>query len=127
MKWLRLAALLAFVALTPVHAIGPAGAAAQPAAGAAARADSAPFYAGLGDPDSLKSSFDRRPAAAQEKIDRLAAGTGPRTVETTLRLYDDLKIDLDSVQAPSNLIGQAHPDERMRQVADTANQRVRAM
>jgi thimet oligopeptidase len=128
MSRLRVAALVAGVALTPAYASGPS-AGATPHAGvrAAERTDSAPFYAGLGDPDSLKAAMDQRLAAAQEKIDRLAAGAGPRTVATTLRLYDDIRIDLDSVQAPSNLIGQAHPDERMREIADAANNRARAM
>ena len=128
MSQLRVAALVAVVALTPARASGPS-AGATPHAGVRARGqtDSAPFYAGLGDPDSLKAAMDRRLAAAQEKIDRLAAATGPRTVATTLRSCDDIRIDLDSVQAPSNLIGQAHPDERMREIADAANNRARAM
>ncbi len=91
------------------------------------RTDSAPFFAGIGTPDSFKTTMDRRLAAAQEKLDRLVALKGPRTVENTLRLYDDLKSDLDSVQSPSNLIRQTHPDESMRQMADAIEQRARAM
>ncbi|OLC83133.1 MAG: hypothetical protein AUH72_05090 [Acidobacteria bacterium 13_1_40CM_4_65_8] len=71
--------------------------------------------------------MDRRFAEARQKLDRLVAVKGPRTVENTLRLYDDLKIDVDSVLGPSGIIAQAHPDERMRQTADAAAERARAM
>jgi len=131
MKSLRIAVAIAVGALAPGDVARPfTGAIAHATATtapAAERTDSAPFFAGLGDPESFKTTMDRRFAAAHEKLDRLVAIKGPRTIENTLRLYDDLRIDLDSLQAPSNLIRQTHPDEAMRQIADATEQRARAI
>jgi len=103
------------------------GGGARVATAAAERPDSAPFYAGLGDPDSLKTTMERRQTAAQQKLDELLAVKGPRTVENTLRVYDDLKFAIDAVMSPSALIAQVHPDERMRQAAGAAAEKARAM
>src|SRR2546425_2687412 len=128
MKVLRMAVAVVLVSLAVSQVAGPyAGVTAHVATLAAERSDSAPFFAGIGDADSLKATMDRRFAEAQQKLDRLVAVKGPRTVENTLRLYDDLKIDVDSVLGPSGIIAQAHPDERMRQTADAAAERARAM
>jgi thimet oligopeptidase len=97
------------------------------ATAAAERIDSAPFYAGLGDPESLKTTMDRRQAEAQQKIDELLAVKEPRTVENTLKVYDDVKIALNAVTGPSGLIAQVHPDERMRQTAGAAAESARAL
>jgi len=128
MKVLRMAVAVVLVSLAVSQVAGPyGGVTAHVATLAAERGDSAPFFAGIGDPESLKATMDRRFADAQQKLDRLVAVKSPRTVENTLRLYDDLKIDVDSVLGPSGIIAQAHPDERMRQTADAAAERARAM
>jgi thimet oligopeptidase len=119
MKRLRVAAVVTLLVLY--------GGSAHVTTAAAERTDSAPFYTGLGDPESLKNAMDRRQAEAQQKLDQLLAVKGPRTVENTLRVYDDLKFALDTVTGPSALIAQVHPDETMRQTAGAAAERGRAM
>jgi thimet oligopeptidase len=46
------------------------------------------WYAGQ-DPAALETWVNQRLAASQALVDKLAAVTGPRTVENTLRTYDD--------------------------------------
>src|SRR2546427_9523187 len=128
MKVLRMAVAVVLVSLAVSQVAGPyGGVTAHVATLAAERGDSAPFFAGIGDADSLKATMDRRFADAQQKLDRLVAVKSPRTVENTLRLYDDLKIDVDSVLGPSGIIAQAHPDEPMRQTAHASAERARAV
>jgi thimet oligopeptidase len=85
----------------------------------------APFYAGIGDPASFKEAMDARLARTRETLERLTTLNGPRTVENTLRAYDDLKIELDSVAGPSSVVSAVHPDEAMRRAAESTLEQVR--
>src|SRR2546422_10988988 len=89
MKVLRMAVAVALVSLAASHVAGPYAGVTGQATVAGERTDSAPFFAGIGDADSLKATMDRRFADAQQKLDRLVAVKSPRTVENKPRLYDD--------------------------------------
>ena len=89
--------------------------------------DSSPFYAGLDTPDSFTKQTERHLANAQQALDRLLAVKGRRTVENTLRPYDDAALEIDAVKSPAGVIVNEHPDDRMRQAADAAMTRARAI
>lgn len=110
------AALLLGVAVASPARVAPA---------AAARVNDAPFLTGIGDAAPFKAAMEARLAEAQQTLDRLLAVKGKRTIENTLRFYDDLAIQLGSVIGPSNLVSSVHPDEKMRQTAEDTLQRAR--
>jgi len=123
MKHPRIASGLVVVWLGLIHAGATVGTA--PADGA--RVNTAPFFAGIGDPVSFKETMDARLARAQRTLDQLLAVKGTRTIENTLRPYDDLKIQLDDVSGPATVLFAVHPDEQMRKIAGETVQRTRAI
>src|SRR5204863_7171494 len=66
---------------------------------------------------------DARLARVREMLDRLVASKAPRTIETTLRSYDDVLLELDAVSSQAGLIQVVHPDEKMRQIAEEISQK----
>src|SRR5690242_379638 len=92
--------------------------AAVPAARPADAADQAPFTAGLTDPASLTRTLEAHLAAAQAKLDQLVAHKGPRTIDVTLRAYDDAAYELGRAMSPAIVIANMHPDEAMQKAAD---------
>jgi thimet oligopeptidase len=120
MKQLRIAIVAVLVSLY-------AGVAVHVAPAASERVDTAPFFGGIGDPASFKATMDARLAEAQQMLDGLLAVKGPRTVDNTLRPYDDVEIKLTDVAGPAAVVFAMHPDERMRQAASEAAQRARAV
>ncbi len=85
--------------------------------------NSAPFYAGMTNSASLKAKSDAHLANAQQTLDRLLSIKGSRTVENTLRPYDDIQIELEAAAGPCRVISALHPDEQMRVAADDVRQR----
>ena len=120
MKQLRVAIVAVLVSLY-------AGVAVHVAPAANERVDTAPFFEGIGDPASFKTTMDARLAETERMLDALLGVKGPRTVDNTLRPYDDIEIKLTDVAGPATVVFAVHPDERMRQTASEAAQRARAM
>jgi thimet oligopeptidase len=96
-------------------------------AAASRRVDSSPFYAGLDTPESFAKQADVHLANARQALDRLLAVKGRRTVENTLRPYDDAALEIDAVKGPADVVVNEHPDDRMRHAADAAMTRARAI
>jgi Zn-dependent oligopeptidase len=119
MKTLR-AGLAALVASLVVWALAPA----LPAADAI---DTTPFYASIADPDSLTKSLGAHLAAAQAKLDQLVAMKGKRTVDNTLRPYDEAEFEMSQAEGPANVVARTHPDERMRDAAEAVLLRARTL
>src|SRR2546428_12144672 len=94
MKVLRMAVAVALVSLAASHVAGPYAGVTGQATVAGERTDSAPFFAGIGDADSLKAPMDRRVAGAPQKLDRLLAGQKPRNGQETPRGYDELRMSV---------------------------------
>jgi thimet oligopeptidase len=88
---------------------------------------SAPFFTGIGEPASFKAAMDARLSRAVETRARLLAVTVPRTIENTLRPYDDLSGDLSDLIGEAVLITAVHPDQRMRQAAEDVLQRANTL
>jgi thimet oligopeptidase len=61
-------------------------------------------------------------ANAKAAIDRLLAVKGTRTIENTMRPYDDAILELDATSAQSSLMSNVHPDSALRNAADKAEQ-----
>jgi thimet oligopeptidase len=89
--------------------------------------DTTPFYAGLDTPESFTKRADDQLAAARLAFDHLLAVKGRRTVENTLRPYDEIILEIENVIGPGRVIANLHPDDRMRQAAETALKRAEAI
>ncbi len=61
----------------------------------------------------VKARLDRH----QQALDRLLAEPGPRTLENTLRLYDDAVFELASTGSQIGLLNSVHPDKAIRDTA----------
>jgi len=84
----------------------------------------APFTAGLSDASSLVSLVDGRIARARRALDSMLAVRGPRTIENTLRPYDDMLAELDTADSAAGLMAAVHPDEAMRRAGDDLDRKV---
>ena len=99
-----------------------------PAAGSGARkgTDDGPFWTGKPDAAAFTKIQDERLAKAREAIDRMLAAKGPRTVENTLRPYDEALIYLNVAGSQAGLVQEVHPDAALRDAAEKASQKAQA-
>ena len=93
--------------------------------------DDTPFYQGVSDDGSLARIVDARLTRAKQLHEQLLTVSGKRTPENTLRVYDNLMLELQNAGVPEGggvaLIVQAlHSDARMRATATQLVQRVAA-
>jgi thimet oligopeptidase len=102
-------------AITPTNPIGSAG------------ATRAPFWTGVSDAASFEHAMDARLAHAQTRLDKLLAVARGRTLDNTLRPYDDVLLELDAVSSQAQLVQSVHPDEAMRQTAERISQKASAV
>src|SRR4051812_39819635 len=101
---------------------------AQPAAATALTGPStAPFWTGTPDGPAFERSMDARLAHARQLIEQLTAVTGPRTIDNTLRPFDDVQLELDAVGQQAQLIQAVHPDAAVRESAEKLSQRASAL
>jgi len=71
--------------------------------------------------------MDARLANAARLLDAIKASRAPRTIDSTLRPYDDLLLELDAVGQQAGLIQEVHPDQGMRETAEKISQKVSAL
>src|SRR5947209_15462505 len=95
-------------------------------ANTAAMPDSAPFWAGNPDADAFQKRMDERLGLAQKALDQMLAVRGPRTIENTLRPYDEILLQLDAASSQSSLMEAVHPDAKLRAVAEKETQKASA-
>jgi Zn-dependent oligopeptidase len=86
----------------------------------------APFWTGHPDTTQFVKQVEARLSRAQEAITRLTAAKGSRTVENTLRPYDDALIELDAVSSQSSLMENVHPEVSLRTAAEKMSQKAAA-
>jgi thimet oligopeptidase len=98
-----------------------------PAAASAAPAPEAPFWRGHPDAATFGRTQDDRLARARADLERALAVTGKRTIENTLRPYDDALLERDAVSSQSDLMQNVHPDSALRAAAEQASQKVEAL
>ena len=120
--------LIAAVSASAAYAAPAAKTAPKPAARPAAKSAAtealvnAPFWTGHPDGATFAKVQAERLAKAKVAVDRLLAVKGKRTVENTLRVYDDAVLQLDAVASQASLISNVHPDSALRNAADKATQ-----
>jgi len=100
----------------------PAAGAAAPAVGAS----TAPFWTGMTSAAVFEHAMDARLAHARTLLDRIVSTTGPRTIDNTLRVFDDIQLEIDAAAQQALLIQSVHPDAAMRDTAEKVSQRVSA-
>lgn len=86
----------------------------------------APFWDGNPDAAAFEKAMNARLDRAQQTLNRMLAVRGRRTIENTLRPYDDILLELDAAGSQSGLIEEVHPDARVRQAAQKMTQKVSA-
>jgi thimet oligopeptidase len=86
-------------------------------------ATSTPFWTGVTDAASFERAMDARLAHAKAVLDKMVAAKGPRTIDNTLRAYDDVLLELDAVGSQSQLVQSVHPVEGVRQTAEKVSQK----
>jgi len=109
----------------PVIALALAASMSLPAA--AKGTDSAPFWSNKMTAASFAKLQDDRLAHARSIVDKMIATPGKRTVENTLRPYDDALLELDAVASQASLIQNVHPDSGIRAAAELASQKAEAL
>src|SRR5215216_3595336 len=70
--------------------------------------------------------MDDRLAKAQKALDQMLAVEGKRTIDNTLKLYDEILIQVDAASYQTDLIQNVHPDAAMRAAAEKENQKISA-
>ena len=85
-------------------------------------ATNAPFWTGMTDAATFERAMDARLAHAKAVLDAMIAAKGARTIENTLRPYDDVLLELDAVGSQAQLVQSVHPIENLRQIAEKVSQ-----
>lgn len=80
--------------------------------------------AGTLTPTALETWVQDRLDRHQQSLDRLLTETSPRTVENTLRPYDDAVFELAAAGSQIGLLNSVHPDKAIR---DTAQDQAQAL
>jgi len=86
----------------------------------------APFWSGNPDAEAFAKIQEQRLSNAQRALDRLLSVTGTRSIENTLKPYDEILIYLDSASSQSSLIEQVHPETAVRSTAEQLTQKISA-
>jgi len=108
-------------------AAGAAVAAAQGGAGWDAKLGD-PLHVWVGNPDAAQARAwaEAHLTAAQAHVDALLAVKGPKTVENTLRAYDEAQREMDLAGSGAALLTNASPKKELRDVGDEMLQKVSA-
>ena len=136
MKPIRPIALTLLVAVT-CAAFATASSAATPAAAGAAKkakgsmttktSTDAPFWTGHPGPDAFRTMEEQRLGRAKALIAKISLVKGPRTVDNTLRVYDNALVELDMAASQASLMENVHPDSTIRTVAEKLSQEASAL
>lgn len=109
-----------------IPAIAPAATAKKAAAPAKRGAQDAPFWTGHPTPAQFEKTNRDRIAKAKAEIAKMLAVKGKRTLDNTLKPYDEASLWLDMAGSQASLIENVHPDSAMRATAETISQEVSA-
>jgi Zn-dependent oligopeptidase len=87
----------------------------------------APFWTGMAAPGAFERAMDARLARARQLLEQVSSAKGSRTIDNTLRPFDDIQLELDAVGNQAQLIQSVHPDAAMRATAEKLSQKVSAL
>ncbi len=90
-------------------------------------ATDAPFWTGTPDAARFERLHDERLNRARASVAKMKAVSGPRTVDNTLRAYDDALLDLDATGSQASLLENVHPDAELRATAERVSQKASAL
>ena len=93
------------------------------AAKAAAATPQAIFYAENPDSTAFRSAMEGELRTAQAQLDKFVAFKGTRTVENTLRAFDEIVRHAENAAYAANLIESVHPDSAYRVTAEDLTRR----
>src|SRR6185503_16771168 len=93
---------------------------------AAAGANNAPFWTGNPDAATFTKVNEARIEKAKQAIGRMLAVKEKRTIDNTLKPYDEASNYLDMAGTQASLIENVHPDSAMRTTAEELSQKVSA-
>ena len=82
------------------------------------------FPDGTVSPATLEAWVEARLARHRHLLDRMLAVAEPRTVENTLRLYDDAIAELAATGTQNGLLDSVHPDKAVRDTAQVLAQKI---
>ena len=87
-----------------------------------------PLHIWVGNPDAAQAWAwaDAHLEASQKQIDALLTVAGPRTVENTLRPFDEATRELDLAGSGASLLTNASPAKELRDVGQEVSQKVSA-
>ena len=83
-----------------------------------------PNGTGSVDPPALEAWVDEHLQRHQQALDRLTAIAGPRTLENTLRVYDDAVAELAVAGAETGLLHSVYPEKAVRDAAENLLQKI---
>jgi thimet oligopeptidase len=86
-----------------------------------------PFWTGMAAPGAFERAMDARLARARQLLEQVSSAKGSRTLDNTLRPFDDIQLELDAVGNQAQLIQSVHPDAAMRATAEKLSQKVSAL
>jgi thimet oligopeptidase len=92
----------------------------------AGQVNDAPFWTAKPDAVAFTKMMNDQLQLARKAMDDLLAVKGKRTVENTLKPYDEIQTHLDVVSSQASLLEVVHPDAKLREAAEKATQQVSA-
>ncbi|MDD8017861.1 MAG: Zn-dependent oligopeptidase [Bacteroidota bacterium] len=90
------------------------------------QADDSPFLSGISSTEDFSKSQAEHLTKAKTAMEQLVGVKGKRSIENTLKPYDEILIHLDAVSNQANLIENVHPTEAMRKTAEEFSQKAAA-
>ncbi len=88
---------------------------------------STPFWTGKPSAEEFTAREQAHLTKARELMKQLEGLPGPHTAKTTLRLYDDILVEMDQAASQASLIENVHPDEPTRNAAEKISQEASAL
>lgn len=88
--------------------------------------DDKPFLTGITSAEDFSRKQEEHLQEAQKALDALLAVRGKRTIENTLRPYDNIIVHLDAASNQASLMENVHPVEAMRSAGELFGQKVSA-
>lgn len=85
-----------------------------------------PFWTGHPDAATFLKNNEARIDMAKKSVEKMLAVKGKRTIENTLKAWDDASLYLDQAGSQASLIENVHPDSTLRTTAEELSQKVSA-
>ncbi len=72
--------------------------------------DERPFLTGISSAEDFSKKLDTHLSNAKKTMERMLSAKGKRTIENTLKPYDEILVELDAAGAQASLMENIHPD-----------------